>query len=112
MKDDLELLDIEQFTGTEGYHNVLGANVTDGIAYIISNGYSWFVTDMLAVLRIKLKDEDFCAVKLKIKDHKAVATIDDGNGKVLYTQKYDYTDAKVDLTLFYTNSVLMLSKEY
>lgn len=112
-KDDLELKDLGQYYGTQGYAGVLGVNVTDGVQYIMNNGYSWFVTDMIAVLRTKIK-ELFCSVKLKVDKEKktAVATIDDGNGKILYTQEYDYTDAKRDLHLFFTNNVLMLSGEY
>ena len=113
MTDDLELKDLTQYYGTEGYHAVLGANVTDGVAYIMNNGYSWFVTDMIVVLRMKFKKEEFLAVKLKVENSKAVATIDDGNGKILYTQEYDYTNAKVkELTLYYTDNVLMLCGEY
>ena len=112
-KDDLELKDLGQYYGTQGYVRVLGVNVTDGIGYIMNNGYSWFVTDMIAVLRMKIK-EPFCSVKLKVNKEKktAVATIDDGNGKILYTQEYDYTDAKRDLELFFINDVLMLMREY
>lgn len=113
-KNDLELKDLGQYYGTTQYYNVMGANVTDGVGYIMQNGYGWFVTDMVVMLKMddKLKGQEFLAVKLKVKDNKATATIEDGNGDVLYTQKYDYTDAKRDLTLYYTNNVLMLSGEY
>jgi len=112
-KDDLELKNLGQYYGTQGYVKVLGVNVTDGIGYIMNNGYSWFVTDMIVVLKMKI-NEPFCSVKLKVdkEKKKAVATIDDGNGKILHSQKYDYTDAKRDLHLFFTNNVLMLSGEY
>ena len=112
-KEDLELKNLGQFYGTQGYVGVLGANVTDGVAYIMENGYSWFVTDMIVILKMKI-DEPFCSVNLKVDTDKkkAVATIDDGNGKLLHSQKYDYTDAKRDLNLFFTDNVLMLSGEY
>ena len=38
--------------------------------------------------------------------------VNEGNDKRLYTQEYDYTDAKQELTLFFTDGVLMLSGEY
>jgi len=111
--EDLELTHLELYRGSEQYHGVMGVNATDGVAYIMENGYSWFVTDMVVILRMKLQHEEFCAVKLKLlQDNKAEAVITDGNDKVLYRQKYDYTNARKELTLFYTNNVLMLSGEY
>ena len=115
-KDDLELKDLGQYYGTLQYINVMGVNCTDGIRYIMNNGYSWFVTDMIAILKSseykEIKDETFIVVKLKLGGTKGKATIEDGNGKVLYTQGYEYTDAKRELDLYYTNNVLMLSGEY
>ena len=112
MKEDLELKDLQQYCGSEGYTDVMGVNVTDGVAYIMQNGYSWFVTDMVVILRAKFRDEEFCSVKLALNDTEGIASIDDGNGKILYTQDYNYTSAKKELTLFFTNNVLMLSGEY
>ena len=116
-KDDLELKELGQYYGTESYHNVMNCQVTDGIAYIITNGYSWFVTDMIAVLKFPedikgIENADFLAIKLKLDGTKGTATIEDGNGKVLYSQEYEYTDAKRELILYYTNGVLLLSGEY
>lgn len=112
MPDDLELKQLNNFYGTEQYYDVLGILVTDGVKYIMDNGYSWFVTDSIAVIITKFKNSDFLAVKLKINDNKAVMNIEDGNYNILYTQKYDYTNCKRDLILYYTNNVLMLNKEY
>jgi len=111
--DDLELKDLDQFSGTEEYHNVMGVNVTDGVAYVMQNGYSWFVTDMLVIVlhNQAVKNEEFLVVNLKVANKKALAVIEDGNGKVLHRQKYDYTDAKKDLTLYFECSVLMLANE-
>lgn len=113
-KDDLELKKLGNFYGTTQYHNIMGNNCTDGIAYVFENGYGWVVTDALVILRMKeeVKKEEFVAVKLKVDDGKAKITYEDGNENVLYEQKYDFTDAKKDLTLFYTNGVLMLCSEY
>jgi len=115
--DDLTLKDLNQYYGTEGYHNVMGVNVTDGIAYIIKNGYSWFVTDFISLVITKhesIKDEEFLSIKLKLNadEHKAIMEVTDGNDKILYTQNYEYTDAKKELNLFYTDGVLLLSGEY
>jgi hypothetical protein len=115
MENDLMLSELGRYYGTEQWHRIAPyrSSITDGIVYLMTNGYSWFVTDMLAVIETKLKGEEFLSVKLKVcAGNGATATIDDGNGKVLYEQHYTLTDAKVDLLLFYTNNVLMLSGEY
>ena len=109
---DLYLRDINSYTGSEKWYNVMGIYVTDGVKYIMENGYSWFVTDAIAVIRAKLKKEDFLAIKLIVKNGGAMMEITDGNGHVFYRQEYKWSDAKRDLTLFYADNVLMLSGEY
>lgn len=115
VKDDLSLKELEQFTGTEQYHKgFLGVLLTDGVYYISENGYSWFVTDAISVIKTKLKDEPFLTVNLKVdkETNKGIMTIDDGNGKILHKQFYSYTDASRNIKLFYTDNVLMLAGEY
>jgi len=112
--EDNELKDLGSYTGTENYYKMMGALVTDGVKYIMDNGYSWFVTDALAVIKTKFKNEEFLTIKLQVNKEKQTATmlITDGNNNVLYKQDYKYTDAKVNLTLFFTDNVLLLSSEY
>jgi len=112
--EDLELKELNSFTGTEHYYNVMGALVTDGVKYIMDNGYSWFVTDALAVIKTKFRNKEFLSIKLQVNKEKQDATmlITDGNDNVLYKQYYKYTNAKIDLTLFFTDNVLLLSNEY
>ena len=112
MENDLELKELGQYTGTEKYLNIMGINVTDGIGYIMENGYSWFVTDCIAVIKTKLNKKGFLSIKLKLNKDKVDMIITDGNEKILYKQHYEYTDAKKELMLFYTDGVLMLDKEY
>jgi hypothetical protein len=118
IKQDLELKALECFCGTQEYHNVLGANVTDGVRYIMENGYSWFVTDSIVIIKMKPKlyreAGNFLQVKLTRtpETERAVITIDDGNEKILHTQKIEYTNAKRDLKLFFIDGVLMLAGEY
>jgi hypothetical protein len=117
-QSDLDLKGLSGFYCSENYYNVLGVNVTDGVKYLMDNGYSWFVTDSLAAILFdrKLKAEEFLVVKLTLTgDHKAEVTIDDGGkGKdpvILYRQAYDYTDAKRNLKLYFENAVLCLASE-
>lgn len=112
--DDLELKDLGQYYGTQQYHKCyLGVLATDGVAYIMSNGYSWLVTDAISVIKTLLKNQEFLVIKLELLENsKARMIITDGNDNILYEQNYEYTDAKRKLTLFYQNNVIMLSGEY
>jgi len=114
--EDLELKDLGHFRGTEQYHRIplFKSNLTDGIMYLVDSGYSWFVTDVLAVLEHEdsVKGQEFVCVKLKLNDSKAQMEVSDGNENILYTQDYTYTEAKKELTLFFTNGVLLLNSEY
>jgi hypothetical protein len=120
-KEDLELKALHQFNGTTRYWDYLGMLITDGIIYIMQNGYNWLVTDAIITIhsdkRIQnyLKNENFLSIKLKVnrENKTAKVTFEDGNNNVLVYHIYDYTDAKVDeLVLFYVDGVLMLSNEY
>lgn len=113
---DLELKDLDQFIGTEQYHDVMGVTVTDGIMYLIYNGYSWFVTDVISIIRSKdnipsLKNRDFLSIKLKLYGSRAKIVIGDGITE-LYSKEYSYTTALRELHLFYLDNVLMLNREY
>ena len=117
MTDDLSLKELPYYRGSEGYFKVMGFNATDGVGYIMKNGYSWFVTDFLAVamfqVKGKWKDEGFICIKLVINEDKSCyMLVTDGNENELYKQDYDYTNAQKDLTLYLTNEVLLLSQEY
>jgi len=113
--DDLKLSNLSQYRCTEGYSNYMGVNVTDGVAYVMNNGYHWFVSDTVIMARMtpKIRAEAFLVFKLKVKDKKAIVTIEDGNNNILYTKKYAYTNAEVnELIIYYTDNVLLLPGEY
>lgn len=110
---DLELKDLDSFCGTQSYHSLkplFKTVATDGVAYIMDNGYSWLVTDALAVIEADLNAE-FLVIKLKLGD-KAVMLITDGDNKILYKQEYEFTDVKKEVKLFVADGVIMLSGEY
>ena len=108
------MLELSQFHGTTQYFNVMNVNVTDGVKYLMDNGYSWLVTDFIVVAKMKrvLKNEEFLSVKLKLDGSKGQMIVTDGNGKKLYVQNYEYTDAKEEVKMFFTNNVLMFTSEY
>jgi hypothetical protein len=94
---------------------MMGTKVTDGVAYIMRNGYTWFVTDAIALIRMSkdFKDQPFICIKLKMTNPKeCVVEYTDGDGNILHKNVIEYTTAQRELTLFYTNEVLLLSGEY
>ncbi len=117
MTAKLELPELGYFSGTENYHKVLpwgNQVVTDGVHYVMENGYAWLVTDALIAMAMKpkLRRERFLVVELHLhSETEARMTIEDGNGHVLYRQKYAYTDAQRELKFFYEDKVLMLPNE-
>ena len=80
----------------------------------MESGYSWFVTDALAVIEhcSFTKSNEFLCIKLLLNEGKGRMVITDGNDKKLYSQEYEFTDAQKELKLFWTGNVLMLSNEY
>ena len=111
---DLELKELPYYTCTEHHYKSMWGKYTDGVKYIMDNGYSWFVTDALIVIRMKtrLRREKFLTVELKLKgDGTAQTVITDGNNNVLYTQPYQWTDAKKEIKLYHENGVLLLPSE-
>jgi len=114
---DLSLRDLNSFYGSVYHHAIfgIGTNVklTDGAMYVYQNGYAWFISDALIYIGSKLKNEEFLTIELKLNEDKtAKMIITDGNEKVLYTQKYEYTDAQREFKMFLTDNVLMLASEY
>ncbi len=113
---DLELKDLGQFIGTQQYYSVFGVRVTDGVKYVMDNGYAWLVTDSIAVIRCKpkVRREPFLVVELKVnlEEHTAKMVISDGNDNELHSQEYTFTDAKRDVTLWCENGVMILPSEH
>jgi len=110
----LDLPDLAHFTGTEEYHSVMGVNVTDGVVYVMKSGYSWAVTDALVILKShpKVRGQPFVAVKLVAGDDGAVIKYTDGNDKVFYTQRYEYSGARKSFDMYFVDGVLLLAGEY
>lgn len=111
--EDLELKEIGQYYGTTQYWDVMGVNVTDGIKYVMDNGYSWLVTDASVILKMVLAKERFVVIKSKLEEDGTVnVKYFNGDGEELYRQDYEWSDAKAEIKFYYTNNVLMLPGEY
>lgn len=117
-KEDLMLSRLGDFEGGSDNLYTMGCcSITEGVKYVMDNGYSWFVTDAMAVLQTvkKVKNEPFVVITLKpTKDGGAIVTYDDGNGNILYKQKYEFSDAKREVKLYYSGdmNLLLLPIEY
>ena len=118
-------LDLDQFTGTENYHthSIAGfgkISLTDGANYLKSAGKCHWLFDIISSLLPEIKGEEFWSVRLKKTGSAAVFTVDDGNGKILYTQNIEYTDFPLDAVHLFVSDlreygnpvVVMLPSEY
>lgn len=117
VEKDLSLKDLDNFYSTEKYYNIFGVNVTDGVKYAMDNGYSWAVTDAVAIIKMQqaVRKEEFVAIELKlISNGGAMIVYTDGNRNILYEQEYKITDAQKEIKFYYTKagSVICLPMEY
>ena len=115
--------ELEQFTGsTQFFRDSFNKCVyTEGFKFFMDKAKCyWLFSDIAIVVMMKQKfqQEDFINATIKVKDKKAVITLDDGNGNVLYTQKYGYTDFPLeDFSFFIVRNeensfTFMLKGEY
>ena len=101
-----EILDtLPNFHGTDGYtrwspifRNFL---LTDGAKFVAEACDAYWLVDLFASHLPAYKNEGFAVLYLKVKDGKATAQIEDGNGKVLKKQKIEYTDFPLDQIVLY-----------
>ena len=112
---------LPNFYGTDNYYqySLLFRNflLTDGAKFIAEECDAHWLVDLFASHLPAYKDEGFAVLYLKVKDGKAVAQIEDGNGKVLKKQKIEYTDFLLDQIVLYCcpqddNFVILLPSEY
>jgi len=107
-----------EFYGTTQYfHNPLypDINYTEGVKYLSDNIAAWLVSDILAVVWLDFKDEDFLVWELKVKGGKAELTARKDEGKpAVYTQEYGWTDLPDDteIEIWQENGVLLLPSEH
>lgn len=89
---------LQQFHGTQAYHrfNPLMRSVvlTDGAKYLAENAKCFWLMDVIASAQLspKVRREPFQSWTITCKASKAQIVCDDGDGKVLYTQRIGFTD--------------------
>ena len=114
---DISLKDLDSFHGTFYWYNVNGVNVTDGVKYVMDNGYDWVVKNAATAVRknINVKGEEFLTIELKLLGNgKADVVYSDGNGNVLLEEDYEVTNAVKEFKLCYVraDNVMCLPMEY
>jgi hypothetical protein len=107
--------DLRNFYGSQNSYRFMGGvTFTDGVAFLMKNGAGWLCSDAMIVCAMvpKVKREEFVHIVAKpSKDGRCVVTYDDGNGKVLHTQKYDMCDLPCEVEFYYENRMFMLTTE-
>jgi hypothetical protein len=108
--------DLAHFTGSEDFYtDAAGNQYTEGVKYVRHNDANWLVSDIQVILRVhkKVRGQEFVSVKyVPNKAGGGVVTYDDGNGNVLYKQKYDFADVRIPVSFFFSHGILMLTSEY
>jgi len=111
--------DLAQFTGSEQwYRHGLARKVlyTDGAQYVAETGGAYWLIDEIAFGQAepKVAAEEFQVWRLKVHaDQTAMLTCDDGNDRVVFSKRIEFTDFPLDEISFYVaNHVIMLPSEY
>ena len=102
--------------GTTRYHMIMPPyKATDGVMRMAELcKANWLITDIAAfMIDDALAKAPFIVWNLTVEDKHAVLEADDGDGTVIFSRSYDYTDFPLDeMKLYCTNNVLLLPSEY
>ena len=109
--------DYEGFTGTQNYYkDYLGITLTDGTKDLQTRAEAnWLTSDIASVVKghKEVRKQDFVTINFKVKDEQGNISYEDGNGNVIYKQKYKFTDfPEGNWKFFFRDNVLMLPSEY
>jgi hypothetical protein len=120
MNKTLNKSDLAQFTGSESWyrHGINRAVLfTDGAKYVADQAGAYWLLDEIAIIQphdARVAAEEFQVWRLAVNvDHTGVLTCDDGNGRVVFSERLEYTDFPPDgITLYFTNNTILLPSEY
>ena len=107
-KKDQILSELSNYIGTESY-NIFNYFLrdwvlTDGALFLAERcGAFWLMEEIgfAAKTYPSLVNEPFVCWTLKVEDHKAELTAEDGNEKVLFHKKIDFTDFPLDQSILW-----------
>lgn len=114
-----DLSTLTQFTGTERYYRLnRKCLLTDGTKYLADAAGAYWLMDAAASYLLEIGTADwFVLVRLAVKGHAAVLTLEDGNGRIRARQEIPLTDFPEPDQVLYASWdgqhwVLMLPSEY
>ncbi len=114
-----DLSTLIQFTGTARYYRLnWKCLLTDGTKYLADAAGAYWLMDAAASYLLELGTADwFVLVRLAVKGHAAVLTLEDGNGHIRARQEIPFTDFPASEQVLYASWdgrhwVLMLPSEY
>lgn len=111
---------LRQFTGTTTWfrHGLIrDVLFTEGAQYVAEAAGAFWLIDEIAFAQHyerPVAAESFQHWKLHVNsDHSALLTCDDGNGQVVFSKSVPYSDFPLDeISLYFTNHVILLPSEY
>ena len=118
-----EMLDTRGFTGTENWYRhwlVKDVLYTDGVKYVADQAGAYWLIDEIAFAQkiTKVAKEEFQNWTLKVDKSSGVLTCTDGGkdakkARIVFTKRISFTDfPDPEITLWYTDNVILLPSEY
>lgn len=120
MSTKLTESNLRKFTGSEHWYRhalVRGILFTDGAKFVADEGGAYWLLDEIALAQRYEKAvaaEEFQAWTLTVnKDRTANLACDDGNGRILFVERLDFTDFPLEeITLYFENKTIYLPSEH
>lgn len=118
-KPTLTTFDLAQFIGTTQYFRHPIARtilITEGVKYVADAGAAyWLVDEIVFAQSIKyVAAEEFQHWTLTVSpDHSAILECGDGDRNIVFNKSIPFTDFPMeDISIYYTNNVILLPSEY
>ena len=115
-------INLSRFSGSETFTRwipISDTTLTEGVRYLAEKAKCFWLMDMIESHRPALKSEGFGVAKLivDLDKHTAIFTLDDGNDRIVATQKIPYTDFPLgSIKLYIADNgpawTIMLPSEY
>jgi hypothetical protein len=109
--------DLAQFTGSMNwYSHFTGALYTDGVKFLADNAGAYWLIDSILFRQMEraVRGEPFQVWKLTVNDDRtALLVCEDGNDTQIVSEEIPFTDFPLsEISLYFTNNVLLLPSEY